>query len=61
MPETTYWVASITTTIGSRMRDYHIPEMRNGWEYSARKDLSNFYRWILSFVVPVRTRTYPAR
>jgi len=25
-----------TTTDGARMRDRHIPDLRNGWEYSAR-------------------------
>jgi hypothetical protein len=31
-----YWVACIMIISGVRMRDYHIPEPRNGWECSAR-------------------------
>jgi hypothetical protein len=29
--------ACITTTTGSRTKGHHIPELRIGWEYSARK------------------------
>ena len=31
-----YWVVCITITGGARLRDHHIPELLDGWEYSAR-------------------------
>jgi len=31
-----YWAVCITTTTGSRKGEIHIPELLDGWEFSAR-------------------------
>jgi len=52
------WAACITTTSGAQLRDHHMPELLDGWEYSARTPHTNC---IDSKIAPSRTAKEASR